>query len=110
MGLYLLLTLVSLVIDRRAFMVSALVYVLVALTKLLDTYGLAGDSFAYVGVFIGFSLLLLSGFWHKVRYQLVRHLPASWQAKVPVIQLKLRVENEEVYVLCRSFCTCEAVD
>ena len=86
MGLYLLLTLVSLVIDRRAFMVSALVYVLVALTKLLDTYGLAGDSFAYVGVFIGFSLLLLSGFWHKVRYQLVRHLPASWQAKVPVIQ------------------------
>jgi hypothetical protein len=86
MGLYILLTLVSLVIDRRAFMVSALVYVLVALTKLLDTYGLAGDSFAYVGVFIGFSLLLLSGFWHKVRYQLVIRLPASWQAKVPVIQ------------------------
>lgn len=86
MGLYVLLTLVSLVIDRRAFMVSALIYVLVALTKLLDTYGLAGDSFAYVCVFIGFSLLLLSGFWHKVRAQLVKCLPASWQAKVPVIQ------------------------
>ncbi|SFK02490.1 hypothetical protein [Methylophaga sulfidovorans] len=86
MGLYILLTFVSLVIDRRAFMVSALIYVLVALTELLKTYGLAGDSFAYVGVFIGFSLLLLSGFWHKVRYQLVMRLPASWQTKVPVIQ------------------------
>lgn len=86
MGLYILLTLASLIIDRRAFMVSSLIYVLAALTKLLETYGLAGDSFAYVGVFIGFSLLLLSGFWHKVRYQLVVRLPASWQAKVPVIQ------------------------
>lgn len=86
MGLYILLTLVSLVIDRRAFMVSSLIYVLVALTKLLDTYGLAGDSFAYVGVFIGFSLLLLSGFWHKVREQLVMRLPTGVQAKVPVIQ------------------------
>ncbi|KKM47284.1 hypothetical protein LCGC14_1558830, partial [marine sediment metagenome] len=64
MALYLVLTVISLVIDRRAFMVSSLVYVLYALSQLLETYGLAGDSFAYVGVLIGFSLLLLSGFWH----------------------------------------------
>ncbi|MGH1429509.1 MAG: hypothetical protein ACRBB4_00155 [Neptuniibacter sp.] len=81
--LYLFLTFVSVVIDRRAFMVSALVYVLVALTELLDDYGLAGDGFAYVGVLIGFSLLLLSGFWHKARLQLVRLLPQSIQIKVP---------------------------
>lgn len=83
--LYLVVTLISLVIDRRAFMVSSLIYVLVALTKVLETYGLAGDSFAYVGVVIGFSLLLLSGFWHRVRRQLVASLPAVLQSKVPVI-------------------------
>lgn len=85
LGLYLVLTLVSLIIDRRAFMVSSLIYVLVALTELLDTYGLVGDSFAYVGVVIGFSLLLLSGFWHKARSVLVEQLPAQWQARVPVV-------------------------
>ena len=84
--MYLVLTLISLIIDRRAFMVSALVYVLVALTQLLKTYGLAGDSFAYVGVFIGFSLLLLSGFWHRVRYQLVIRLPPVVRTRVPVIE------------------------
>lgn len=85
LGLYLVLTLVSLIIDRRAFMVSSLIYVLVALTELLDTYGLVGDSFAYVGVVIGFSLLLLSGFWHKARSVLVEQLPAQWQVRVPVV-------------------------
>lgn len=83
--LYLVLTLVSLVIDRRAFMVSSLIYVLAALTQLLDTYGMAGDSFAYVGVVIGFSLLLLSGFWHKARRLLVELLPASLKARVPTV-------------------------
>lgn len=83
--MYLVLTVISLIIDRRAFMVSSLIYVLAALTELLDTYGLAGDSFAYVGVLIGFSLLLLSGFWHRARAGLVSGLPASIQSKVPVV-------------------------
>jgi hypothetical protein len=83
--LYLVLTLISLIIDRRAFMVSALVYVLVALSQLLKTYGLAGDSFAYVGVVIGFSLILLSGFWHKARRTLVQHLPEQLQSRVPAV-------------------------
>jgi hypothetical protein len=81
--LYLVLTVISLVIDRRAFMVSSLIYVLAALTQLLEIYGLAGDSFAYVGVVIGFSLLLLSGFWHKARRALVQSLPAGIQQQVP---------------------------
>ena len=83
--LYILLTLVSLAIDRRAFMVSSLVYVLVALTELLKTYGFAGDSFAYVGVFIGFSLLLLSGFWHKARRKIVVYLPRNIQNRLPLV-------------------------
>ena len=83
--LYILLTLISVTIDRRAFMVSSLIYVLAAISGLLKTYGFAGDSFAYVGVFIGFSLLLLSGFWHKARRQLVIYLPKSIQKRVPVV-------------------------
>lgn len=83
--LYLVLTVISLVIDRRAFMVSSLIYVLAALTQLLDTYGLAGDSFAYVGVVIGLSLLLLSGFWHRARRVLVQALPDGWQRRLPEV-------------------------
>ena len=83
--LYILLTFVSVAIDRRAFMVSSLVYVLVALTQILKTYGLAGDGFAYVGVLIGFSLLLLSGFWQRAQRQLVVRLPASIQSRVPLV-------------------------
>ncbi len=83
--LYMLLTFVSVVIDRRAFMVSSLVYVLVALTQLLKTYGLVDDSFAYIGVFVGFSLLLLSAFWRKARYHLMAYLPKTIQKKVPLV-------------------------
>jgi len=83
--LYLVLIVVSLVIDRRAFMVSSLVYVLTALVQLFKIYGLAGDSFAYVGVVIGLSLLLLSGYWNKARAAVVSLLPASIHLKVPSI-------------------------
>jgi len=85
--LYLILTLISLVIDRRAFMISSLVYVLAALTEMLKTYGygLEVESFAYVGVVIGFSLLLLSGFWHSTRRRIVSSLPASIRKSLPAV-------------------------
>jgi len=85
--LYLILTLISLVIDRRAFMISSLVYVLAALTEMLKTYGygLEVESFAYVGVVIGFSLLLLSGFWHSTRRRIVSSLPVSIQKSLPEV-------------------------
>jgi hypothetical protein len=88
--LYIVLTLISVVIDRRAFMVSALMYVLVALTKLLQAYGFSNDSFdnnsiAYVGVFIGFLLLLLSVFWHKARRNIVVYLPRKIRNILPLV-------------------------
>lgn len=82
--LYVVLTAISLTIDRRAFMVSSLIYVLYALTSLLQIYGMAGDSFAFIGVVIGSSLLLLSGFWHKSRSVLIGYLPAYIQRRVPI--------------------------
>lgn len=84
-ALYLLMTFLSIVVDRRAFMVSSLVYVLYALSNLLELYGVVGYSFALTGVFIGSGLLLLSVFWHPVRIKLVWMLPLSIQNVVPEV-------------------------
>jgi hypothetical protein len=84
-ALYLLMTFLSIVVDRRAFMVSSLVYVLYALSNLLELYGMVGYSFAVTGVFIGSGLLLLSVFWHPVRIKLVWMLPLSIQNIVPEV-------------------------
>ena len=74
--LYSLMSFISVVIDRRAFMVSSLVYVLYAFSSLLKVYGVVGYSFAATGVFIGIALLLMSVFWHKIRSRLVTFLPS----------------------------------
>lgn len=81
--LYLLMTLISITTDRRAFMVSSLAYVLYAISNLLDAYGVVGYSFAITGVCIGATLLLLSAFWHPVRRKLVCNLPLIIQNYVP---------------------------
>lgn len=81
--LYLLMTAISLVIDRRAFMVSSLIYVLYAISSLLKTYGVIAYNFAITGVFLGTALLLLSGFWHGSRKRLVGVLPTAIQMRVP---------------------------
>lgn len=81
--LYLFLILVSLVIDRRAFMVAALVYIMAALDQIFNEYGFSSHSFSYVGICIGASLLLLAGLWHKAREVIVARLPMALQNKVP---------------------------
>jgi len=85
-ALYILLSIISIAIDRRAFMVSSLAYVLYALTALFNIYGFAGDSFAYVGVIIGFSLLLLSGFWHRTRAIMYKIMPIYIKNHVPAVK------------------------
>lgn len=86
LGLYFLMTLISLIIDRRAFMVSSLVYVIYALSKLLEIFGNINQSFAITGVLIGSALLLLSAFWHAARMRLLMALPLAVQEKMPVIK------------------------
>ncbi|MRI35116.1 hypothetical protein EOPP23_19300 [Endozoicomonas sp. OPT23] len=85
-ALYLLMTLISLIIDRRAFMVSSLIYVLYALSSFFETYGYVSYSFALTGIVIGSALLLLSAFWHPVRTLIVKSLPVSLRQHLPVIQ------------------------
>lgn len=84
-ALYLLMTLVSVIVDRRAFMVSSLIYVLYAISNLLEAYGVVGYGFAVTGVVIGAALLLLSACWHTVRVAVVGILPDTVIRYVPAV-------------------------
>ncbi len=75
-GLYVVMTLLSIIIDRRAFMVSALGYVLYAISTMLQTYDI-GNSFAVTGILLSTLLLFLSVYWHQTRDALLSLLPAS---------------------------------
>ena len=81
---YILLSILSIIIDRRAFMVSSLLYVLYAINTLFSTYGMNNNSFAITGILIAFTLLMLSGYWSKARSILLKFLPEFIQKKVPL--------------------------
>lgn len=83
---YLLLAGVSLVIDRRALMVSALSYVIYVFSALLNSYGLVSVSTALIGLVVGSGLLLLAVFWHPLRSSLVKVLPQRLATAVPAIR------------------------
>lgn len=82
---YIALGLTALAIDRRALLVSALAYVLWALTDLFERFGAVELSFALTALVIGSALLLLSAFWHHARRAVVRPLPAGLQSKLPLV-------------------------
>ena len=82
---YVGLGLTALAIDRRALLVSALAYVLWALSDLLERFGAVELSFALTAFVIGSALLLLSAFWHAARRAVVTPLPANLQSKLPVL-------------------------
>jgi len=84
LGVYVLLGITALAIDRRALLVSALAYVLFALISLFREFGAVELNIALAAFVIGSGLLLLSAFWHGVRRSVVRPLPAGLQARLPV--------------------------
>lgn len=83
--IYVALGLVALAIDRRALMVSALAYVLFALSSLIKQSGAVDLSFGLTALIIGSALLLLSAFWTAARRQVVAMLPADVAVKLPVV-------------------------
>jgi hypothetical protein len=85
-GLYVLFGLVALAIDRRALLVSSLVYVLYAIYSLFQRAGAVELSFALTALVIGASLLLLSAGWHSVRAMLVRGLPSGVTNRLPYLE------------------------
>ncbi|KJZ15112.1 hypothetical protein TW85_05745 [Marinomonas sp. S3726] len=84
-SLYVLMTLISLIVDRRAFMVSSLVYVIYAIFDVLKVYGDVSYDLALTGFIIGAALLLLSALWQKARAGVVARLPEQVKNYVPVI-------------------------
>ena len=82
-GLYILFGLTALAVDRRALLVSALAYVLYALTELFKRFGAVELNIALTALIIGSALLLLSAYWHQARRLIVTRLPSNLQARLP---------------------------
>ena len=82
-GLYLLFGLTALAVDRRALLVSALAYVLYALTELFKQFGAVELNVALTALVIGSALLLLSAYWHQARRLVVLRLPSALQERLP---------------------------
>jgi hypothetical protein len=82
---YVGLGMVALAIDRRALLVSALAYVLAALTWLFDRFGAVELNVALTALVIGSALLTLSAFWTPIRRAVVAMLPGTVQTRLPAI-------------------------
>ena len=82
-ALYVALGLTALAIDRRALLVSALAYVLYALSELFRQVGAVELNIALTALIIGSALLLLSAFWHQARSVVVQRLPERLRAHLP---------------------------
>lgn len=83
--LYILFGLAALAVDRRALLVSALAYVLWALSEIFRQAGAVELNIALTALVIGSALLLLSAFWHQAREAVVKPLPESLRSKLPLL-------------------------
>lgn len=82
-AVYLVFAAVALAVDRRALLVSALAYVLVALAQLFRSYGAIKLNVALTALVIGSALLCLSAWWHTIRAHLLARLPDDLRARLP---------------------------
>jgi len=83
LALYVVFGVVALAVDRRALLVSALAYVLIALTRLMNVAGHVQESVALTALVIGSALLALSAFWGVIRRGLLIRLPAGLAGRLP---------------------------
>lgn len=83
LAIYVLFGIVALAVDRRALLVSALAYVLFALTRLFQEFGMVELNVALTALVIGSALLTLSAFWTPIRSAVVRQLPGGLQSRLP---------------------------
>lgn len=83
LAVYVAFGVVALAVDRRALLVSALAYVLFALTFLFREFGAVELSFALTALVIGSALLTLSALWTPIRRAVVDRLPGDMQVRLP---------------------------
>ena len=82
-AVYVVFGLVALAVDRRALLVSALAYVLIALTYLFREFGAVELNFALTALVIGSALLTLSALWTPIRRAVVSGLPGEMRRRLP---------------------------
>ncbi len=87
LGLYVVFAAVALAIDRRALLVSSLVYVLYAMYSLFESTGAVELSAALTGLVIGSALLMLSAFWQPMRRGVVGMLGGLGESLPPTQQV-----------------------
>jgi len=83
LALYVLFGVVAVAIDRRALLVSALVYVLFALSSLFQQAGAVELSLALTALLIGSVLLTLSAFWQPIRRAVIGGLSRRLADRLP---------------------------
>lgn len=82
---YFAIAAVALIVDRRALMVSALSYVMIAVIALVREFGEVSFGIGAAILIIGSGLLLLSAFWSKMRGILLPLVPVQWREKLPAV-------------------------
>jgi pimeloyl-ACP methyl ester carboxylesterase len=85
-ALYIVFAFVALAVDRRALLVSSLIYVLWAMYALFQATGAVELAAALTALVIGSALLLLSAFWQPVR-RMVVGLLGGLEERLPPTQL-----------------------
>ena len=83
LAVYVAFAVVALAVDRRALLVSALAYVLIALTFLFREFGAVELNFALTALVIGSALLTLSALWTPIRRAVVSSLPGDVRGRLP---------------------------
>ncbi len=86
-GLFAILSLVALVVDRRALLVSSLLYLGYALSTLLSKTSWGSETFAVAVLGVGAIVLVLSVAWQPLRKLILGMMPDSIRARVPVPHL-----------------------
>ena len=84
--IYVAIAIVSLSIDRRALMASALIYVLYTFSDLPRQFGVVSLGFAIAAFVIGSGLLLLSALWHPARAHVDRLFPEGLRQRLPPLR------------------------
>lgn len=76
----------ALIIDRRAILVSSLVYLGYAASTLVAAAGIQSSLYAVSALAVGAVVLMLSAAWRPLRRALIGTLPASLRARLPASQ------------------------
>lgn len=82
---FLVLALVALVIDRRAMLVSSLVYLAYAAGTIITATGIETSSVAVSTLAVGAIVLTLSAAWRPLRRAVMRLVPQSLRQHLPVV-------------------------